>query len=228
MDYRNYVRSIMRGQSFIADVDGGGPADGTTTADADAGSGDDGTEDSDDSADQADADNPKDKDKQKSGESEKTFTESQVQAMITARLERERNKAKADAEEAEKLKKMNADEKSKYQLEKLQEERDEANAKVARYEMTRVARTQLADTGIAMTDEELGLIVTDTAETTKANVATFSALVKRVREDERQKYLGGHTPGLNGQKVVSSGETFAKERNEEHKVADDPWKKLRS
>lgn len=215
--YRDYVNSILAGSKFEADdgTQGGNNSQGQDEENNDNGgegaaNGDDG-----DGTD-------------KGGKSTKTYTEDELQTIIKDRLERERAKSKADAEEADKLKKMNADQKAKYELDKLKQELAEARAANARNEMTKAAREQLTDTGIALSDEELSLIVTTEAESTKANCTTLAALVTRVREDERQKYLGGKTPNVPGGKSLSAGEAAATARNAEKNVENDPWKQYRN
>lgn len=136
---------------------------------------------------------------------EKTFTQDEVDDMVQKRLaralkgkEQEIENAKA---EAVKYAKMNKDEKMQHDLEKSQAEAKEAQDKLARYEMRDEVRSQLSDNGFKATDDDLNLIIADSAEATKQNTQSFLAMVERIRESVRNELLKGNTPKAGGQKV---------------------------
>lgn len=152
---------------------------------------------------------------------EKTFTQDQVEKIITKRLERERKNQAEELDkardEATKLAKMNADQKKDYELEKALKSAKESQAKLALYEMRDTARQMLNDNDLALSDEQLDLVVTDDAETTKKNVETLAAIAKEIREGIRSEFRKGATPRTN-----NSGMT-----REQIEKIQDPYKRLK-
>lgn len=143
-------------------------------------------------------DTPKDDDKPK-------FTQTQVNKMIQDRVNRlERDKQKA-IDEAEKLAKMNADEKREYELEKLQRENEELKAAQSRFELGKEATKMLATTGITATDEILDFVVREDAETTSEAVKSFADLVDKVSDERMKEKLKGNPPKKqpNGAKPIT-------------------------
>ncbi len=140
---------------------------------------------------------------EKQGEQQaKTFTQDEVNKIISQRLERQKEQLKAKEDEAKKLSRMNAEQKANYELEKANKRAEEAAAKLARYEMRDSAKQMLADGGFNNADNNLlDLVVTDTAESTQANVNVLLTAIEAIREDERNKLLAGKTPRVSGKKV---------------------------
>lgn len=146
---------------------------------------------------QAPVDEPKqDQDVQKP--KEKTFTKDEVEQMISDRIKREREKAEADKAEAKRLAKMNADQKKDYEIDKQTKRAEEAEQKLARYEMQGQARKMFEESGVNVNDDDLSLVVTSEAETTQDNVNKLIAFAKRIREDVKNEMLTGKTPKTNG------------------------------
>lgn len=132
----------------------------------------------------------------------KTFTQDEVNKIVSQRLERQKEQLKAKEDEAKKLSRMNAEQKANYELEKANKRAEEAAAKLARYEMRDSAKQMLADGGFNNADNNLlDLVVTDTAESTQANVNVLLTAIEAIREDERNKLLSGKTPRVSGKKV---------------------------
>lgn len=123
-----------------------------------------------------------------------TFTQEQVDQMIKDRVARtEKEKAKA-VEEAAKLAKMNADEKQKYEFEKLQKENDELKLEKNRYSLGREATKMLSESGISADDDVLDFVVREDAEATKQAVQAFSVLVQSKVDDAVKERLKGKSP----------------------------------
>lgn len=138
-------------------------------------------------------------------QSEKTFTQDEVNKIISDRLARE----KAKQEEADKLKKMNADEKKDYELEKVKSEADQAKAELAKYRMRDEARNLLSEAGAQITDSDIDLVVTAEAESTQANVKALTDLIKRVQDSTRKDLLKGNTPRNSGSTSMSKEQIMA-------------------
>ncbi|MBX5318124.1 DUF4355 domain-containing protein [Staphylococcus caprae] len=92
-------------------------------------------------------------------QNEKTFSQEEVSQMIKDRLARERRKSeermKDAIQEAEKLAKMNKDQKNQYELEKLLKENEELKAEKASSQMKNETRTMLNEFGVQNFDEQI-------------------------------------------------------------------------
>ena len=119
---------------------------------------------------------------------------------------------------------MNADQKKDYELEKAKKERDELKSQLATYEMGKQARSMFEEAKMTVTEEDLQHVVTPEAESTKANVKWLIAHDQAVAEGVRQELLKGNTPKTHGSKVETPGAAFAKQRNQQSQVVNDPWK----
>ena len=135
-----------------------------------------------------------------------TYTDEEVNDIVKKRLARAEKEKQAAVDEAAKLAKMNADQKKDYELEKAQKERDELKSQLATYEMGKQH------------------VVTPEAESTEANVKWLIAHDQAVAEGVRQELLKGSTPKTHGSKVETPGAAFAKQRNQQSHVVNDPWK----
>ena len=90
---------------------------------------------------------------------EKTFSQEEVSQMIKDRLAREKRKSdermKDAIQEAEKLAKMNKDQKNQYELEKLLKENEELKAEKALSQMKNETRTMLNEFGVQNFDDQI-------------------------------------------------------------------------
>lgn len=152
------------------------------------------------------------------------YTDEQVNEIVKKRLARAEKEKQAAVDEAAKLAKMNADQKKDYELEKAQKERDELKSQLATYEMGKQARSMFEEAKLTVTEEDLQHVVTPEAESTKANVKWLIAHDQAVAEGVRQELLKGNTPKTHGSKVETLGAAFAKQRNQQSQVVNDPWK----
>lgn len=130
-------------------------------------------------------------DKQKD---EKTFTQSELEEIIKQRLARAEKDKQEAIKEAEKLAKMNAEQKREYELEKTQRENEELKAKLNRFELGKEATSMLSEQGIVANDEILDFVVRENAEQTKTAVEAFSKLVKELTEQLVREKLKGNSP----------------------------------
>lgn len=129
---------------------------------------------------------------------EKMYTQSEVNEIMRKRMDRamreQQEKIDAAKSEATKMAKMNAEQKRNYELEKANKRAQDAEARLARLEMQTVARKMFDESGVTITDEELALVVTDDAETTKSNVEMLTDFAKKVREKAVNEVMAGSTP----------------------------------
>lgn len=130
-------------------------------------------------------------------EPEKKYSDADVDEIVKRKLakaEREKNKA---VEEAAKLAKMNADEKEKYEREKLEAELAEYKRKDAFYGLSKEASKMLSEHGIVADDETLELVVKDDAEATKQSVEAFVAIINKKVQEGVKEALAGKSPKAN-------------------------------
>ena len=153
-------------------------------------------------------DKSKDGDKGKDqGADEKKYSDADLDRIINqkfAKWQKDQDKA---VSEAEKLAKMDAQQKAEYERDQLQKRVAELEKKENRAEMGKVARGMLNEDGINITDDLVNMIITTDAESTKTNVQQFSKLFKAAVQDAVKEALKGKTPGTG-----SSSGTVTKEQ----------------
>lgn len=129
---------------------------------------------------------------------EKTFTQAELNAII----QKEKGKAKRAAEkeyeakmdEAEKLRKMNAEQKAEYEAKKQADYIAELEAKINRSGLEKEASKMLSEAGIVTSDEILSFVVKDNAEETQEAVTNFTSLVNDLADKKVSEMLKGKTP----------------------------------
>lgn len=138
-------------------------------------------------------------------DSQKMFTQEELNKAVEkrmARYDRDHQSEVDDARnEATRLAKMNKDQKKDYQLDQANQRAQDAEEKLARYEMRDTVRQQLIDGGYIPTDDDISLIVTGDADTTKANGEAFLKTVERIKQSVREELLKGSTPKVSGTQV---------------------------
>ncbi|MFZ7648296.1 DUF4355 domain-containing protein [Staphylococcus saprophyticus] len=135
--------------------------------------------------------NPEGKDDQ---QGEKTFTQEEVDQILKDRVAREKKKADEKAKEAEKLAKMNKDQKAEYEREQMQKELDAYKAKEARNEMKQTAKDMLKEKDIGADDDLLEIVTADTADQTSENVKAFTDVLNKMVKEQVQAKLTQGTP----------------------------------
>lgn len=134
---------------------------------------------------------------------EKKYTDKDVDEIVQRKLAKwEKDKAKA-VSEAEKLAKMNEEEKSNYERQKLKDRLAELERKETLHEMAKTARSILADKGIQVEDNLLSRLITEDAETTKESVESFAGLFTAAVDKAVTEKLKGKTPKRMESKVKS-------------------------
>ncbi|MDW4523738.1 DUF4355 domain-containing protein [Staphylococcus saprophyticus] len=135
--------------------------------------------------------NPEGKDDQQGG---KTFTQEEVDQILKDRLAREKKNKEDAVKEAEKLAKMNKDQKAEYEREQMQKELDAYKAKEARNEMKKHASDVFKNNEITPNDELLEIVTADTADQTQANVQAFKDVLNNMVKEQVQAKLYQGTP----------------------------------
>lgn len=135
---------------------------------------------------------------------EKKYSDADVDKIVSkkfAKWKAESEQAVKDAkDEAEKLAKMNAEQKQQYTMEKLQQENEQLKAQAVRVELGKTATELLREHKITATEDMLDFVVGTDADSTKANIDKFveiinaqlkAAEVERATGDTPKRYQGG-------------------------------------
>lgn len=129
----------------------------------------------------------------------KTFTQDEVNSIVQERVNRAmqkaEEKAKADREEAEKLAKMNAQQRAEHENAKLKEELAELRKANTLSQMAKTARGMLEEKGITIGEDLVQTLITEEAESTKKNVDAFAEMYAKAVEEGVNEKLKGKTPG---------------------------------
>lgn len=142
---------------------------------------------------------------------EKTLTQSQFDEAMIKRLNRERakwekeftQKLEVEKQESEKIAKLNAEEKARYEFEKKVKGIEAREKELAKKELTIEVGTQLKELGIST--KATRFVIGEDAETTHENIKEFEKLVEEIKEDLKRELLKGKTPkssSSNGQSVT--------------------------
>lgn len=99
-----------------------------------------------------------------------------------------------ELKEAQKLEKMNEDEKADYTIKKLQKELEGYKQRENQSAMAKVAQSMLVEEGFNISDDLVSNLITDEAESTKDNVKDFTKLLKEAVEKEVNERLKGKSP----------------------------------
>lgn len=144
----------------------------------------------------------------------KTYTQEELDSIIRKRVKRAEDKARKEAEEAvatqienarteaEKLARMNEEQKRQYEEEKKAKEMDDLRAENERLkkaqehaDLSRQAADMLqSDYNITATQDILDFVVGDDADTTKSRIDKFVAIIKADRKVVEAERAIGKTP----------------------------------
>lgn len=128
---------------------------------------------------------------------DKKYTDAELDAILEKKFAKWKAQRDKEVDEAKKLEKMNAEEKAKYEKEQLEKKIKEFERREALSGQTKEARKMLSDKGITVPDELLSMLVSDEAETTKANVESFEKVFSAAVEDAVKEKLKGASPKKN-------------------------------
>ena len=132
-----------------------------------------------------------------SGE-EKKYTDKDVDAIVNKRFAKwkteQEQAVKSAKEEAEKLAKMNAEQKQNYEIEKLQKENEKLKQEAAKVELSRSATGILAEKGIEATQDVLDFVVGNDADDTNAKIDKLVKIVESQLKKPEIARATGTTP----------------------------------
>ncbi|PTG53052.1 phage capsid protein [Staphylococcus chromogenes] len=140
---------------------------------------------------------------------EKTFTQAELDDIVEKRVAREKKKAEQKAKdaaaEAEKLAKMNREQKADYEREKLEKELERYRKQEARLNMKNEAKKLFKESNIDSSDELLELVTSDTFDQTQENVEAFTMILNEMVETavKDRLYSGSPKSFTNGGSAVT-------------------------
>ena len=139
---------------------------------------------------------------------EEMISKSEMEKIIKERVAREKKATEKAVAEAEKLAKMNSEERERHEREQLEQELAEYKRKDQFYSLSKEASKMLSDHNIHADDELLSFVVKDDAESTQTAVNSFVALFNAKVEEGVKQALSGKSPKVHAknEKVISAEE----------------------
>lgn len=156
------------------------------------------------------------------GNPEKKYTDEDVDRMFErkfAEWQKRQEKEQKKKDEAERLKNMNAQQKSEYEKEQLEKRLNELIRKDTLSEMSKTARSMLSDKGINVSDTLLDMMVSEDADATKSAVDSFIVAFQDAVKSAVKDALKGETPKTGSSSGITKEQILAvKNRAERQKL----------
>lgn len=142
---------------------------------------------------------------------DKKYSDKDLDEIINKKFAKWQKDQEKAVSEAKKLEKMNAEEKARYERDKLQKELDSYKKKDAIAAMSKEARKMLSEQNISIDDNLLSFMVTDDAEATKKAIGDFAKAFSEAVENAVKERLKGNTPrkSSGGPKAMTKDEIMA-------------------
>lgn len=146
---------------------------------------------------------------EKKKEADGKYTDEQVNEIINRKFAEWSSKKEKELDEAKKLAQMDERQKAEYERDVLKRELSELKKENTRAKMAKTARAMLSEKNIAIGDDLVSILITDEAESTKANVDQFSflfqdavekAVTERLKSKTRTKMVG---KGMSREEILS-------------------------
>ena len=137
---------------------------------------------------------------------------------MKSKRSRWQKEAEAEKQEAEKLAKMNKDEKEEHERKKLEARIAEYERKENLREMSKVAGTMLKEQEIRTTEAVLNILVSEDADKTKAAVKEFADYIKEERKLWEVERNTGKTPNKVPNNTGTSSIAEAQKALNEHRI----------
>lgn len=134
---------------------------------------------------------------------EKKYSDKDVDEIVKRKFADWKTKEEKRVDEAKKLEQMDAEEKIKYERDKLQQELDQLRAEKTKNEMMKAARGILQEENISISDNLLEILVDQEADKTKENINDFVELFNAEVEKVVKEKLRGTTPRKSGGSKIS-------------------------
>lgn len=139
---------------------------------------------------------------------EKKYTDADVDEIINKKFAKWKEEAEKAEKEAEKLRKMNTEQKAEYEAKKQSERIAELEAQINRNGLEKEASKMLFEAGITADETVLDFVVRNNAEDTQQSVQSLIGLVNTLADAKVQTMLVGKTPT----KQEETGQGITKEQ----------------
>ena len=140
-------------------------------------------------------------------ESEKKYSDEEVNSILSKKFAKWTAQKEKELDEAQKLAEMDAQQKAEYERDKIEKELAELKRENTLNAMGKTARTMLSEQGVHLSDAMVSILVTEEAESTKANVDNFVQLFKEAVDAAVNEKLKSGTPKrMAGGKVMTRDE----------------------
>lgn len=147
---------------------------------------------------------------------EKTYSRDELNKIISAEREKVKAELIKDAEakktEAEKLAKMDADEKHRYELEKAEKEKNEALSKLNAYELKEQATKIAAEKELDISLLDIIDYSKETADSIKIKLDNIDAIFKKAVEKKVNERLQERSPRQVASSVTNSDKEYLKNK----------------
>ena len=124
----------------------------------------------------------------------KRYTDEEVDRIISQKFAKWAKDKEEEVKEAEKLAKMDSEQKAEYEFTKMKARLEELETENTLTEMSKVARSMLNDSGIVANDDVVNMLITTDAEKTKSNINGFVELFNQTVDKAVTDKLKGKTP----------------------------------
>ena len=146
---------------------------------------------------------------------EKKYTDKDVDLIISKKIKAFEEKYEKKVNEAQKLANMDAEEKIKYERDRLKKELEDLKERQALNDMAKTARAMLSEKNINISDDLLSLLVSTDAKVTKSVIDNFADLYTSAVECGIKERLKAPLPKTGGKPTITKDDIFAiKDKNE--------------
>ena len=146
---------------------------------------------------------------------EKKYSDEDIDKIISKKFAEWKSKEEKAVKEAERLAKLSAEEKANEERDKAVKRAEEAEAKLARLDLIKEARSILNEAKVSISEELLEMLVTNDADTTKANISNFTKQYQADVEAAVKARIAGNAPKSGGKATMTKEEIMAIKDNAE-------------
>lgn len=147
------------------------------------------------------------------------YTDDDVDRLINQKFAKWQRDHQSKIDEAQKLAKMNEAERQAYETKKLKEELEELKREKTLNEMGKISRTILSEKNINLDDDMIAMLITDEAESTKANITKFSEMFDKAVNHRVNELVKSKTPKAGNTAKITKKEILeVKNANERRKL----------
>ena len=162
---------------------------------------------------------PKPEDKKEETKPEAKYTDEDLNKLINKKFAEWQEKKEKELTEAKKLAEMNAQERAEHERDEMKRQLETLMKQQSLTEMTKTARTMLADKEINVSDDLLSMLVSEDADKTKSTIDSFVGLFQAAVKRAVANALKGNIPKTGAPSGVTKEQIMAvKDRSERKRL----------